>query len=145
MAPGGWLLSPSPPIAREPNPKDGQPCPRTTQVGSELAVVQASTPPAPDAALPKPWEASAPQGHAYQGVDELSPGLARAPDGQSRASLCGSKESMSMSIRATSTDPATLQSSWSREKNQKNQPPTLSKKSHKESCRAHVWPGRPYG
>lgn len=27
MALGGWLLSPSPPSEREPNPEDGQRCP----------------------------------------------------------------------------------------------------------------------
>lgn len=76
--------------------------PRTTQVGSDLTGVQAPAPPDPYPALPWPWEVSAPRGHAYQGVDELSPGLARAPDGQSGASLCKRKESMSISIGATS-------------------------------------------
>lgn len=75
-------------------------------MGSDPSEVQTPASPAPHPALPEPWEVSAPQDHAYQGVDELSPGLARTPDSQSRAILCRRKERVSMSFRAASTHPS---------------------------------------
>lgn len=53
MTLGGWLLSPSPPIAREPNPEDGQHCPGQPRWAQTLLGSRHRSPPQPRT-LPSP-------------------------------------------------------------------------------------------